>query len=294
LGSGVVFGIEAKSPEKFTVPEPPVGRLNGVRPFLRWAGSKRQIVEKLATYWRTDHKRYIEPFAGSAVLFFRLLPPTAVLSDKNEELIRTLTAVRDRPEDVYAELARLRPIKHIYYSVRARNPATMNLVSRAARFLFLNRYCFNGLYRTNERGEFNVPFAGTTKVGRFPPFADFIRSAEALQAATIRACDFGTTLKSVRKGDFVYLDPPFAVESRRVFREYGARLFANQDLTRLERHLETIHAKGATFLLSYADCPEARQHFSNWKMERLRVRRHVAGFSGARRNAFELLFSNHG
>ncbi|MCH8047220.1 MAG: DNA adenine methylase, partial [Planctomycetes bacterium] len=151
--------------------------------------------------------------------------------------------------------------------------------------------CFNGIYRTNRSGKFNVPFA-SSRAGAFVTREEFIEASKSLQCATLRSWDFGTTLRHVRAGDFVYLDPPYAVESRRVFCEYGERPFCSDDLCRLSEHLDKIHNRGAAFLVSYADCREARMLAKNWFSCRMRVRRHVAGFAGARKAAYELLITN--
>ena len=263
------------------------------KPFLRWAGSKRKQIPRLRQFWRPDHIRYVEPFAGSACLFFDIQPDKAVLADKNAELIETYEVVRDYPEDVYDRVAALPRTKSTYYSQRSHSPANLTRVERAVRFIYLNRNCFNGIYRTNVRGAFNVPFA-TTGAGAYVMREEFVTAAELLARAKLRAWDFGRTLRYVGKGDFVYLDPPYAVESRRVFHEYGSRPFDRSDIARLAGHLEKIHQRGADFLVSYADCRESRQLARPWRFFRMRVRRHIAGFAGARRAAYELLITNVG
>jgi DNA adenine methylase len=178
--------------------------------------------------------------------------------------------------------------KEVYYSLRSQDPLTLSPFDRAVRFFYLNRHCFNGLYRTNLEGRFNVPYA-PSGTGGFPTDDEFQASADLLTTANLRAWDFGTTLRYAREGDFVYLDPPYAVESRRMFREYGAFGFGKPDLLRLVRHLRRIHERGAAFLLTCADCAEARELFCGWTQKRIRVRRNIAGFAGARKRAYELL-----
>jgi DNA adenine methylase len=261
------------------------------KPFLRWAGSKRKQIPRLKEFWSADYDRYVEPFAGSACFFFSLRPKDALLADNNVALIETFALVRDDPSSVYDRVVAIPRTQERYYLERARNPAKLTPIQRAARFIYLNRNCFNGIYRTNRSGLFNVPFA-TSRVGAFLTHDEFIEASTSLQRATLRSWDFGTTLRYVREGDFVYLDPPYAVESRRIFREYSERPFCSNDLCRLSDHLIKIHNRHAAFLVSYADCREARVLAKDWFSCRMRVRRHVAGFTGARRAAYELLISN--
>lgn len=263
-----------------------------ITPIFRWAGSKRKVLPLLASHWRPSFRRYVEPFAGSAALFFRVQPDKALLGDINEGLIEAYEVIRDRPDDVHEAVSRIRRGKASYYKVRGQNPRKMAAFGRAVRFVYLNRYCFNGIFRTNTNGQFNVPYAHI-KPGIIPPIEDFRKCAALLQRASLRCGDFGAVVSSVRCGDFVYLDPPYAVESRRVFREYDRREFTKRDLERLGDHLNTIHRKNATFVVSYADCAEAREVFQQWSCRRIRVRRHIAGFASSRRTAFELLVTNH-
>jgi DNA adenine methylase len=220
-----------------------------------------------------------------------LQPERAVLGDINQELIDAYEVIRDRPDDVHHAVSNIRRSKSEYYRVRGRNTNRLKAFGRAVRFVYLNRYCFNGIYRTNTEGRFNVPYAHD-KPGTIPPIENFRRSAALLNRAKLKAGDFGEILSGVMPKDFVYLDPPYAVESRRIFREYDRREFAKRDLERLAVHLQTIDRKGASFVVSYADCREARDLFSRWTVRRIRVRRHIAGFASARRLATELLVTN--
>ena len=261
------------------------------KPFLRWAGSKRKQVPVLKQYWSDQYDRYVEPFAGSACFFFDLAPSNALLADKNQELIETYEVIREHPKLVYNRVTIMSRDKETYYLERSKSPQQLTRVQRAVRFIYLNRNCFNGIYRTNQNGEFNVPFA-SSRAGKFVAYDQFLSAAELLVNAELRCWDFGTTLRHVRSGDFVYLDPPYALDSRRVFKEYGKRLFQMEDLERLSQHLEKIADRGAAFVVSYADCKQAREIGRAWTCPRLRVRRHVAGFSGARRSAYELVITN--
>src|SRR3954452_19394807 len=132
-----------------------------MKPFLRWAGSKKKLLPDLLTYWTAcAAKKYFEPFMGSASLFFALQPKTAVLGDTNKELVETFEAVRDSPRAVYSFLSDLAHTKETYYAVRDTWTGCEDRARAAARFIFLNRLCFNGIYRTNADGDFNVPYSG--------------------------------------------------------------------------------------------------------------------------------------
>ena len=127
------------------------------KPFLRWAGSKRQLLPKLAEYWRPSFRRYVEPFMGSACFFFYLRPEHSLLTDINGDLVEAFTVVRDFPDSVYKRLMEFPLGEEGYYKVRGMNQRKLTPVDRGARFIYLNRFCFNGLYRTNKEGKFNVP-----------------------------------------------------------------------------------------------------------------------------------------
>lgn len=178
-----------------------------------------------------------------------------------------------------------------YYRVRAIEPCGLSALDRAVRFIYLNRNCFNGIFRTNRDGMFNVPFA-TSRAGRFPDKAEFRAAADALKGAELIACDFGATMRHVGAGDFVYLDPPYATSSRRVFREYGKNPFSVEDVERLGRHLRWIRRKKAHFLLSYAQCAEVMEIAKPYHVRRKYVRRQMAGDDEVRRRYCELLISS--
>ncbi len=260
------------------------------KPFLRWAGSKRRQLPRLIQFWTDSHQRYVEPFAGSACLFFEISPNEAILGDKNSSLIELYQVVRDQPSRLYDRLRRIKRDAQTYYRWRSKPQAELDPETRALRFLYLNRNCFNGIYRTNTNGDFNVPMG--SKLGAYFSKADLVLCSTLLKNAKLVAGDFEVTLRHVRAGDFVYLDPPFAVRSRRVFREYGATLFETSDITRLATSLTRIAQMGADFLVSYADCKESRDIARRWNAIRLPIQRHVAGFTGSRRHAYEWLISN--
>jgi DNA adenine methylase len=260
-------------------------------PFLRWAGSKRKLLPRLLTYWTDQYVRYIEPFTGSACLFFAIAPRIAILGDLNGELIETFQQVKSHPVQVAHILRQYRRSRRVYHHVRGLDLSNLSPQEKAARFIFLNRFCFNGIYRTNLRGQFNVPYAGF-KTGKLPSETLLLACSQVLQAATILRSDFEGCIRSVGPGDFVYLDPPFAVRSRRVFREYGPKPFDLSDLERLGKCLERIDRAGAHFVISYAFSSESLKTLGSWKLRKVRTMRNVAGFAANRRFAYELIATN--
>jgi DNA adenine methylase len=223
-------------------------------------------------------------------LFFELAPRAAILGDSNRELIEVFQVVRNEPEAIYNRLRRLRRDLETYLRWRSLEPKNLDRSTRALRFIYLNRNCFNGIYRTNTKGHFNVPMG--KRPGQYFSREDLLLCAELLQNARFVTGDFTETLLRARAGDFVYLDPPYAVGSRRVFKEYGKDAFTIDDVPRLATALHKLHKLGAKFLVSYADCREARTLAKDWNSRRFPTKRHVAGFAGARRHAYELEITN--
>jgi DNA adenine methylase len=191
---------------------------------------------------------------GSAALFFSAKPARAILSDLNQELVSTFLTVRRAPHAVAAVLATHSNSRREYYRVRSQPVERLSSVERAARFIYLNRFCFNGLYRTNTQGKFNVPY-GRPKNDNRPTDSALTECAQLLRRATVCAGDFQEIVATnVRSGDLVYLDPPYAVTKRRIFKEYSEKSFDAADLERLDALVHLVDSRGATFVLSYAYC----------------------------------------
>lgn len=265
--------------------------------FLRWAGSKKQLGDILANCWFAvqcagGNGRYIEAFCGSASLFFRIRPTRSILIDVNEKLIDCFAAVKASPKRLHTLLETYPADEDFYYALRARNPAEMMTIERAARFIYLNRYCFNGLYRTNSKGHFNVPFGGERN-GVLPSLDNLLDAADALSEAELISGDFYSPIASrIKKGDFVYLDPPYAKRNHSLDLQYGPDVFGVNDLRRLFDLLSMIDAAGAYFLFSYAECDEISDFISKWGAHRVEVKRTIAANSDKRRMASEVLITN--
>jgi DNA adenine methylase len=258
---------------------------------IRWAGSKRQTLPKLRDLWGAGYTRYVEPFAGSASLFFDIEPQSAVLGDLNWELITALRSIRRDVELVLQCLRRIPLGEHNYYKVRGQDPTRLSPSELAARFLYLNHFCFNGLYRTNLKGQFNVPYGPPKNDSAIREDA-IIAAAKALQTTELLHADFEETLNQAQHGDFVFLDPPYVMNGRRVFREYLPGSFKGTDLPRLKRVLRALDSKGAAFVITYADSVESRKLLGKWNRTRMWVRRNIAGFASDRRGYYEMLATN--
>jgi DNA adenine methylase len=259
--------------------------------FLKWAGSKRRSLPTLIDMQPSSFERYVEPFAGSACLFFAVTPKAALLSDINAELIGSYLQLRDNVEGVIAALEKLPTGKVAFYQLRSIDPKTLGPAEQAARFIFLNRHCFNGLYRTNRAGYFNVPYG--QRSGRVPPPSHLRECSRALQSAEMSACSFDTTLAQVRSGDFVYLDPPYCIAARRVFNEYSNAAFDQDQLKILRQALLEMDKNSIPFLVSYGYSREGLVLGKGFRQRHSFVARQIAGFAGHRRKSRELMFTNY-
>ncbi len=259
-------------------------------PLIRWAGSKRKLIDVLAAESPSHFGTYYEPFLGSACLFYRLQPSHAVLGDLNPTLINFYRETRRRPEKILNSAVHLRRGRTHYYVIRERFHRETDKVKRAAMFLYLNRFCFNAIYRTNNRGDFNVPYG--TETGSFLPRKQFVESSSLLKRTRLVCDDFSRTLKTVQKGDFVYLDPPYAYSQHRDRGEYGRGSFKIPDLLRLQLLVQSLHAKGAKFLLSYVECSEIMKIAKSFHTRLIPVKRCVASLASSRCIVNELVIKN--
>jgi DNA adenine methylase len=219
-------------------------------PFLKWAGGKRWLVRDHSTAFSVSFNRYLEPFLGSGAVFFSLCPASAVLSDSNEELILTYQAIQSDWKSVWAELEHMhnKHSKDFYYAIRRLRPD--GDVARAARFLYLNRTCWNALYRVNRKGEFNVPIGTKTDV---LAGGDLSACSSALQNAKLVACDFSRTMREAGANDLVFVDPPYTVRHNvNGFLKYNQTLFSWDDQIRLRDEVLSARDRGAKVIVSNA------------------------------------------
>src|SRR3982751_7074613 len=263
-------------------------------PFLKWAGGKRQLLGHIVALLPERIDTYFEPFLGGAAVFFRLAAGhrfrRAVLADANQELVNCYQAIRDDVEGVIAELRKHRNDRVLYYRVRRRDPAKLSPAARAARLIYLNRCGYNGLYRVNSSGQFNVPF------GRYarPVICDEDRlraASAALKKARIVCRDFASTLKKVGPDDFVYLDPPYVpLSATSSFTAYAKSHFGAEEQERLAQVLRRLAAEKVPALLSNSDCQITRELYVGFEqIARVPARRAINSVGHGRGFVDEIL-----
>ena len=260
-----------------------------IAPFLKWAGGKRWLARKCEYLFDTDYERYIEPFLGGASMFFALRPTKSILADCNGRLVETYVEVRKDPEAIASALEGYQELhsEEFYYSERKRKyPDSAS--KRAAQLIYLNRTCWNGLYRVNRRGEFNVPRG--TKSCIVLDTDDFGAISTALQDAEVRAQDFETTLKAATEGDLVYVDPPYTVKhNHNGFLKYNERIFSWDDQVRLKKAVSAAIERGAKVAVSNADNTAVRElYLGLGQVQTLRRKSVIAGTAKHRGQIDEL------
>lgn len=275
-------------------------------PFVKWAGGKARLLSQFDPFFPTGFGRYIEPFVGGGAVFFHLFRQgrqagqQSVLIDSLEELINCYRAIQSRVEELIAALQRHEPHKSdkdYFYRVRAWDRAPgytqRDAIERAARFLFLNRTCYNGLYRVNRRGAFNVPF------GRYdnPNICDGqnLRAvSRALQGVTLLTGDFTRCLETAVPGDFVYLDPPYdPLSGTANFTSYTSTSFGAQDQRRLADLFRELDRRGCQVMLSNSSTEFIRQLYNGFEQVEVQAIRAISSKGNARGAIPELLVMNY-
>ncbi|PHP67413.1 DNA methyltransferase [Zhengella mangrovi] len=258
-------------------------------PFLKWAGGKRWLFPELQKHLPERFGKYFEPFLGGGSIFFALQPERAVLSDLNADLVELYQALRDDPDGILKLLKvhHQNHSKNHYYDVRANVPKTS--LERAARTLYLNRTCFNGLYRVNKRGDFNVPIG--TKTSVVFPDETFAECSAALKCADIRVSDFEPVIDEAARGDLVYVDPPYTVaHNMNGFVKYNDNIFSWADQLRLRDAIARAVERGAMVLVSNANHESIKELYDG-QGQQIEVSRYsvISGPASHRKQTTELL-----
>jgi len=263
------------------------------RPFLKWAGGKSQLISQYIPFFPEDFNTYYEPFLGGGAVFFHLLPKTAVLSDINPELINVYCCVKDNVESLIALLEKHQE-KHdrdYYYWMRSQNYQTS--LEKAARLIYLNKTCFNGLYRENSQGKFNVPMGKYKKPLICQP--DLLRSASCtLQLTEIKVRNFAEVLQNAETDDFVYFDPPYyPISTTSNFTAYSRYAFTKVEQIQLKEVFGKLTDKGVKVMLSNSDCEFIRELYKDFHIEEILATRAINSQGSKRGKIKEILVLNY-
>jgi DNA adenine methylase len=263
------------------------------RPFLKWAGGKRQLLPELRKHYPAKLGAYHEPFVGGGAVFFDLRPQRAVLSDSNQELIDCYTAVRDRVEDVIRALKDHTHDKEHFYEVRDWEPDLLDLPGRAARMIFLNKTGFNGLYRVNSTGRFNVPY-GRTENRNYCDEPTLRACAAALAGVEILCGPFDSVLDRAAANDFVYFDPPYVpVSPTAYFTAYQKRGFGMDDQERLAACFEALARRRVKVMLSNSDMEWIHDRYKAFHVRVVKARRAMNSDTSRRGPVGEVIVTSY-
>lgn len=276
-------------------PTPATG-VQPIDPILRWAGGKRRLVPRLLRALPSDIalRRYNEPFAGAAALFLALQPRIAALSDANVHLMDCYSFLQAQPDQIhtYLRLHAARNSEQYYYEVREQYNRSGPSAAQAARFIYLNKACFNGIFRVNRQQEFNVPYGHKSPPAL--PSREQLRSVSTqLQGVELRAIGFESALADLGTNDFVYLDPPYPpINGTAYFTHYTADRFGEQDQRSLAASVDKLSERGARFMMSNADAPLIRELYGKYRIIPLSVTRFITCKS-VKHRADEVLITNY-
>ncbi|EKV00771.1 DNA adenine methylase Dam [Leptolyngbya sp. PCC 7375] len=270
-----------------------------LRPFLKWAGGKRQLIPELLKYAPDSYGRYYEPFIGGGALLLTLRPAQATISDRNQELINCYQVVKGSVDDLIQNLQQHRNEKAYFYEVRSWDRQTefidKTAIQRAARIIFLNKTCYNGLFRVNSKGQFNAPF------GRYknPTIADetVLRNVSAylnLANVTIRQADFAVAVADAGPGDFVYFDPPYdPVSTTASFTGYYRNGFDRTEQQRLKSIVDNLTMRDCKVLLSNAYTEFIQDLYRDYRCVRVSATRAINSNATKRGKVDEILVMNY-
>jgi len=261
------------------------------RPFVKWAGGKQGIARALVGMFPKEYGRYFEPFLGGGSVLFAARPERATCGDENDWLLSCYAAIRDDWRRVAAILDGLPNTKADFLRIRAVRPDSLDLFTRAAHFIYLNKTCFRGLFRVNRKNQFNVPYGDYNR--RYYDPAELAAAAEVLKGVEIRAGDFELTIAEARAGDFVYFDPPYyKLGGFADFNRYTQGQFRENDHVRLAAICRELDDRGVLWAVSNSETPFVRRLFDGYEMIPISNRREI-NLNAKGRDITELLVVNY-
>lgn len=266
-------------------------------PIVKWVGGKRQLMFELLKNMPKSYNRYFEPFIGGGALFFELQPSNAYISDMNEELINLYNVVKNDVYELIEELKKHEISKEYFMNIRnidrTKNYKKWSNIQKASRFIYLNRTCFNGMYRVNSKGEFNVPF-GNYKNPRIIDERNLINCSNLLQKTEIRNADFSEILNYVQNGDFVYFDPPYVpLNETSSFTSYTKDGFDIDMQFKLREVCDELDSKGVNFMLSNSDTKFVNELYENYNIKKVFASRQINANPNGRGKITEVLVKNY-
>lgn len=253
-----------------------------IKPFLKWAGGKTQLLTKLHKYIPSNFNKYIEPFIGGGAMFFSLNPHESIIADSNEELIITYRQIKGAVDSVIQHLETFEHNEEFYYNIRSLNTNELEDSFRAARLIYLNKTCFNGLYRVNKKGLFNVPYGKGN--GNFLNEEVLRNASEFLTETTIIKGDYLDVLTEFAdEGDFIFLDPPYyPVGKYSDFKRYTKEFFYHDDQVQLKQEFDRLVNKGCKVVLTNSDHEVILDLYSDYDIDIIETRRMISSNSKTR------------
>lgn len=291
---------EARLSAEAASPTPANRQKNGLpRPILKWAGGKGQLLSQFVPLFPARFGAYHEPFLGGGAVFFhlagsgRLRGKAVTLTDNNPELINVYQMVRDQVRELIADLQRHQNEPGYYYAVRSQDPAALSPVQRASRMIFLNKTCYNGLWRVNRQGRFNVPF-GRYKNPRICDQQGLLAAHQALQGVQLAVAPFAAVLERAQPGDFVYFDPPYhPLSPTSSFTSYTATDFGAGEQQQLAAVFRELDRKGCLVMLSNSDVPFIRELYAGFRVVTVQANRAINSKSDRRGPVTEVVVLNY-
>lgn len=270
-----------------------------IKPFVKWAGGKRQLLTEIRKYIPKKITTYYEPFLGGGAVFFDIQPKKFIISDVNTEIINVYEVIKNNVEALLFELKQYKNDQYSYYKIREldRSPDFLNLseIQRAARIIYLNKTCYNGLFRVNSQGQFNVPF-GNYKNPDIVNEITLKAVSKFLQESDgeILSMDFEKTLGEIKKGSFVYLDPPYdPISDSASFTGYTLDGFGKEEQIRLKKICDYLTEKDCKFLLSNSSTDFIKSLYKDFKIEIVQANRNINSISSSRGKIDEVLIRNY-
>jgi DNA adenine methylase len=264
-------------------------------PFVKWAGGKSQLLTQMAPFFPRELGTFFEPFVGGGAVFFHIRPERAVVADLNPELVNAYVIVKRAPKSLMKALDRHKLRSNdeaYYYQVRAIDPDSLSPVDRAARLIFLNKTCFNGLYRVNSRGKFNVPWGGYKNPAVYSR-ENLLAASRLLKGKNVLCCDYKLACQTAADGDFVYLDPPYHPGSpSSTFTAYTREDFREKEQRELAVLFKDLTARGCKVMLSNSGTPLVRGLYEGFRIEVLSAKRAINSKGTGRGPVDELLIMN--